>query len=313
VNSTDLRKFTGVHVAMVACYDSGGKVSPEAAKKLTRYLIDRGVQGLYVGGGTGEGVLQSVTERMQLLEAVAGENRGQLTVTAHVGAATTEDSVRLAKYAEQIGCDAVSAIPPFYYSYTEEAVRAHWHAIMDSTPLPFIAYYIPGATGFTMTPRFLRELVRHDRMLGMKMTTFDTYELQQFKAIGGERFVVFNGPDQQYLAGRIMGADAGIGGTYGAMPELFVQMEREYASGRLAEAQRWQTIVNEIITEIRSIGLFAAVKEIIRLRGVDCGQPRRPLPPLKPEDVGRVERLYTMIMRYAAECEPVRIKGGFHG
>jgi N-acetylneuraminate lyase len=110
-----------------------------------------------------------------------------------------------------------------------------------------------------------------------------------------------------------MGADAGIGGTYGAMPELFVQMEREYASGRLAGAQRWQTIINEIITEIRSIGLFAAVKEIIRLRGVDCGQPRQPLPPLKPEDVGRVEKLHAMIVRYATECELAQIKGGFHG
>lgn len=296
-------RFSGIHVAMVACYDAAGQIDPHTVRRLTRFLLDKGIKGLYVGGGTGEGILQSVEERMTTLEAVMEECRGEATVTVHVGAASTEAAVVLAKHAERAGADAVSSIPPFYYSYTQEAVKDYWRTIMDNSGLPFIIYYIPAATGFHMSVEMLKDMLRDKRLLGIKMTTFDTYEMQQFKAAGGKRFLVFNGPDQQYVAGRMMGADAGIGGTYGAMPELFLQMEREFRSGNIAEAQSWQFIVNDIITEIRSIGLFAAVKEIIRLRGVDCGNPRRPLPSLKEEDAPAVKRLYEKITHYAAKCD----------
>lgn len=299
-----LNKFSGVHVAMNSCYDDKGDVNPAAAGQLTRFLIEKGVDGLYVGGGTGEGILQSVEERKTMLEAVLEANAGRVTVTAHIGANTTKDSVQLARHAEQAGADAVSSIPPFYYSYTEEAVKAYWGSMMDSCSLPFIIYNIPAATGFHMSNAMLKEMLGNEKLLGMKTTTFNVYELQQFKAIGGDRFLLFNGLDQQYLAGRIMGASAGIGGTYGAMPELFVRLEREFRAGNVGEAQRLQFVINEIITDIRAIGLFAAVKELVKLRGIDCGKPRLPLPAAKLSDVPAIREIYEKIMKHVRECEP---------
>jgi N-acetylneuraminate lyase len=289
---------------MNSCYDGKGDVNPAAAGRLTRFLIEKGVNGLYVGGGTGEGILQSVEERKTMLEAVLEANAGRVTVTAHIGANTTKDSVQLARHAEQAGADAVSSIPPFYYSYTEEAVKAYWDSMMDNCSLPFIIYNIPSATGFQISNAMLKEMLGNEKLLGMKMTTFNVYELQQFKAIGGERFLLFNGPDQQYLAGRIMGASAGIGGTYGAMPELFVRLEREFRAGNVEEAQRLQFVINEIITAIRAIGLFAAVKELVKLRGIDCGKPRLPLPAAKLSDGPAIRELYEKIMKLVRECEP---------
>ncbi|MBD2846629.1 dihydrodipicolinate synthase family protein [Paenibacillus sp. IB182496] len=295
-------KFEGVTVAMNACYDTDGEVDLAATKRLTRFLVDKGVQGLYVGGGTGEGLMQSVEERQRVLEAVAEENRGRLTLIAHVGAMNTRDSVALARHADTAGADAVSAIPPYYYSYSEQAVTRHWQAVMDGTSLPFIIYYIPASTGFHMSAAYLKELCQQEQLMGMKVTSFSTYELQQFKAAGGERFMVFNGPDQQYLAGRVMGASGGIGGTYGAMPELFVEIERCYRDNQMQEAQRWQVIVNDIITDMRALGLFGSLKALMRLRGVDCGEPRLPLPPLDPADRPAVLSVHDKIMRAVAAC-----------
>ncbi|WP_135552401.1 dihydrodipicolinate synthase family protein [Paenibacillus cymbidii] len=301
----EANKFSGIHVAMNSCYGPDGKVSPEAARKLTRFLIDKGVQGLYVGGSTGEGPLQTAEERMEVLEAVAAESKGEVTVIAHIGAITTEDSVKLARHAEKVGIDGISSIAPFYFSYTEAAVKQYWLSMMDSTSLPFFIYYIPAATGFQMSSGLLKELTSHERLAGIKITTFSTYELQQFKAIGGDRFVVFNGPDQQYLAGRAMGASGGIGGTYGVMPELFLKIEHYFSKGDMQRAQYWQFVVNDIITDIRSIGLFAAVKEIIKLRGVDCGSPRLPLPPATADNYPAIRRVHDKIMRYVAEAAVV--------
>jgi len=298
-------KFSGVHVAMNSCYDEFGEIDEAAVKRLTRFLIDKGVQGVYVGGGTGEGLLQTVEERKRVLEAVAGENGGRMTVTAHTGAMTTKDSAELARHAERAGADAISSVPPFYYAYTEQAVKDYWLEAMNGADLPFLIYHIPGATGFQVTPRLVRDLreAAPDRLVGMKVTVFSTYELQQFKASGGDEFIVMNGPDQQYLAGRVMGADGGIGGTYGVMPELFLRIESHIRQGRLLDAQRWQFRVNGIITDMRELGLFGAIKQLIRLRGIECGEPRRPLPSLPASKSGEAARMYETIMRYVAEAE----------
>ncbi|WP_309120307.1 N-acetylneuraminate lyase [Paenibacillus sp.] len=294
--STQLIKFKGVIVAMNSCYDSQGNVCTESAKKLTRFLIDKGVHGLYVGGSTGEGLLQTTEERKQVLEAVLEEAKGEVTVIAHVGALSTRESVELAVHAEQSGADALSAISPFYYRYGEESVAKHWNAIVDSTSLPFIIYHIPSTTGFSLTSNLLREMAKNPKIIGVKITTASTYELQQFKRIGGDNFVLFNGPDEQYLAGRIMGAEAGIGGTYGVMPELFVSLEKEYRAGRIAEAQKLQYIINDIITDLLDLPIYAALKSLMNMRGIPCGEVREPLPKLTEAHQARLSAIYEKIM-----------------
>ncbi|TBL75243.1 dihydrodipicolinate synthase family protein [Paenibacillus thalictri] len=302
--NTDLTKFTGVHVAMNSCYDPAGRINPDAVCQLTEYLIQRGVQGVYVGGSTGEGLLQTVAERKLVLEHVAAQSGGRFTIIAHIGAMNTEDSMELARHAESLGVDAISSVPPFYYGYSESAVKHYWTSIMDSCSLPFIIYHIPGATGFQLTTPFLKTMLEHPRLAGAKVTSFSSYELQQIKATGGENFVVFNGPDQQYLAGRSMGADGGIGSTYGMMPELFLKIEACYVRGNMAEAQRWQAKVNEIITDVRALGLFGSIKEMIKLRGVDCGEPRRPLEPVKSGQYAELQRVYEKMMGFIEEAQP---------
>jgi len=290
-------KYRGVFVAMNSCYDAYGEISTAAVKKNVRFLADRGVAGVYVGGSSGEGFLQSVDERKRVLEAVMDEVGGELTVIAQVGAVSTKDSVDLAKHAHQANADAISSVPPFYYKVSEAAVEKHWLAMMDAAPLPFIIYHIPATTGFSLSLDLFRRLASMEQVVGLKITTASTYELQQFKRYGGDEFAVFNGPDEQYLAGRVMGADAGIGGTYGIMPELFVGIEKAYVEGDLETARRRQFAVNDIIADLLSVPVFGAIKEILKLRGLDCGGPRMPLEPVGAESMPKVRSIYEKIMR----------------
>jgi hypothetical protein len=108
-------KFTGIFPALYACYDDRGEVSSERVRLLTRHLVDKGVQGLYVGGSSGECIYQGVTERQQVLEAVMAEARDEIVVIAHVACNNTRDSQELAAHAEQHGVDAIAAIPPIYF------------------------------------------------------------------------------------------------------------------------------------------------------------------------------------------------------
>lgn len=293
----DLERFKGITIAMYSSYTEQGDINKEAARKLARHYASTGVRGLYVGGSSGEGMLQSVEERKQMLEAVIAEVGQELTIIAHVGAPSTRDSVELAKHAEQAGAHAVSAVPAIYYRLSPQSVEAHWQAIIDSTSLPFIIYHIPQTTGFQLSKSLLTKMAAQEKVIGVKISAESTFELQQFKAAGGKEFLVLNGPDEQYLAGRSIGADGGIGGTYGVMPELFLKIEQCYVQGNMVEAQKWQFIVNELIMELLSFpSLYGACKAILKLRGFETGEPRMPLLPVAASDMNRIEELNHKIL-----------------
>ena len=300
----DLNQFRGVIVAMYACYDQKGNVNPEAVKKLARHYANLGVKGLYVGGSTGEGILQNVEERKLTLEAVMREVGKELTVIAHVGAPSTRESIELSVHAESVGAHAVSAVPSIYYPLSPDSVERHWQEIIDSTSLPFIIYHIPQTTGFHLSESLFTKMASREKVIGIKVSSVSTYELQRFKQIGGDDFLVFNGPDEQYLAGRAMGADGGIGGTYGIMPELFLKIEQCFVEGKWDEARAWQYKVNEIISELLTFpSLYGGCKAILKLRGFDIGKPRLPLLPVPEDEMPRVAKLNEKILRYIEECK----------
>ncbi|NHN32760.1 dihydrodipicolinate synthase family protein [Paenibacillus agricola] len=298
-----LSKYSGIIPAMTSCYNAAGEIDITATRKMTRFLIDKGVNGLYIGGSSGEGLIQSVDERKQMLEAVLEEANGEIVIIGHIGAINTKDSIELAIHAEQAGADAISAVPPFYYRCSDNGVQRHWNAIMESCSLPFIIYHIPSTTGFSLTPVLLREMIKNPQVIGVKISTSSSYELQQFKAIGGKDFLIFNGPDEQFIAGRIMGASAGIGGTYGVMPELFVKLEQLFRERRLEEATLLQGKINDIITLLLALPIHGALKEIIKLRGIDCGGVRAPLEMVSADQQQAIIHIHQKIMSYIQEYE----------
>jgi N-acetylneuraminate lyase len=294
-NKEDLK---GIFVAFYACYDKDNNISEEATKKLARFYAEKGVKGLYVGGSSGEGFLLTVEERKQMLEAVMAEVGTELKIIVHVGAAATRDSIELSKHAERVGAHALSAVPNVYYKIPERSIELHWKNIMDSAELPFIIYNIPQTTGYDLSTSLLKKMLAYPKVVGIKNSSMSTYDIQKFKAIGGKDFLIFNGPDEQYISGRIMGADAGIGGTYGVMPELFLKAEEYYSMGNIEKAQEVQFVINEIIGDLLSFpSLYGAAKEVLKLRGVDIGTTRLPLEPICEEDLPRIKPLYEKIVK----------------
>ena len=118
----EFQKYSGVIPAFYACYDEEGAISPERVRALTRYLIGKGVTGLYVGGSSGECIYQHPDERELVLENVMAEARGKVTVIAHVACNNTEDSMQLAAHAEKLGVDAIASIPPIYFHLPEHGI-----------------------------------------------------------------------------------------------------------------------------------------------------------------------------------------------
>lgn len=293
----NLEKYKGIIPAFYACYDELGEISESRTKELCNYLYKKGVKGLYVGGSSGECIYHSLEERKATLKYVAQQLKGKLTLIAHVGAPSTRDSVVLAKYAEELGYDAVSAIPPIYFKFSESSVYKYWTEIMDATKMPFIIYNIPQTTGFDLSINLFKRLIENQKVIGVKNSSMPVMDIERFKATAGEDFIVFNGPDEQYVSGRIIGADSGIGGTYGVMPELFLMAEKFVSAGDFENARKIQHDINDIIVALCSLNgsLYSTIKEVLKLKGVYIGSVRGPLESVSGDDLNKIAGIKALI------------------
>ena len=274
----DVSKYAGIFPAFYACYDKDGQISPTGVRALARWLLDKGVKGLYVGGSSGECIYHSVAERRLVLENVMAEVGGKLTVIAHVACNNTADSRELAAHAQALGVDAIAAIPPIYFKLPPRGLAKYWNDISDAAPdTDFIIYNIPQLAGVALTTPLLKEMQKNPRVIGVKNSSMPVQDIQMWR---DEGVVVFNGPDEQLLSGLAAGAVGGIGGTYGAMPELYLRVFQLFHEGRLEEGRQVQNECCRIIYKVCEAqgNLYALLKEVLRLRGgPDAGSVRAPL------------------------------------
>lgn len=300
----NIEKYRGVIPAFYACYAPDGTVSVEGVKALTRHLIAKGVKGLYVGGSSGECIYQSVAERKTVLEAVMSEAKGKLTIIAHVACNNTADSAELAAHAEACGVDAIASIPPIYFHLPNDAIADYWNTISAAAPnTEFVIYNIPQLAGTALTMPLLSKMLENPNVVAVKNSSMPVQDIQMFKdagiaARGKDGFAVFNGPDEQFVSGRVMGADGGIGGTYAVMPELFLKMNELLAEGNVERAREIQYQADRIIYKMCEAkgNLYAVMKEILRrMYGLELGGVRAPLPNLVPADEAVVVEAQKMI------------------
>lgn len=301
----NLDKYKGVIPAFYACYDREGNISPEGVQALTRYFVEKGVKGVYVNGSSGECIYQSVEDRKIVLENVVKAAKGKLTIINHVACNNTKDSVELAKHAESLGVDAIAAIPPIYFRLPEYAIAKYWNDISEAAPnTDFVIYNIPQLAGVALTMGLFAEMRKNPRVIGVKNSSMPVQDIQMFKQAAGEDYIVFNGPDEQFISGRVIGAEGGIGGTYGVMPELFLKMDELVRAGKLEEAKEVQYAADEIIYKMCSAhgNMYGVIKQILRINeNLDLGGVREPLAALIDADMPIAEEAARMIRDAKAE------------
>lgn len=292
-------KYEGIIPAFYACYDETGKISTQGVRELTKHFIKKGVQGVYVNGSSGECIYQSKEERKEVLEAVMEEARGKLTVIAHVACNNTQDSVELAAHAQALGVDAIAAIPPIYFKLPEQDIAKYWNDISAGAPeTDFIIYNIPSLAGVELTIPLFEKMLKNPKVVGVKNSSMPIQDIEMFKNHSVEDFIVFNGPDEQLAGGLAVGADGGIGGTYGVMPEVYLKIYESIKSGDIKTAQYLQRKAVDIIGEMVKCkgNLYAVMKEIIRIReNLDLGGVRAPLRNIEVEDQEQIKKCISKI------------------
>ena len=278
--------FHGNYSPIVTPFDQQGNFDPVALRKIIRYQLKAGMNGFYVCGGTGEGLLLTVEERKEALETVLDEVGGRVGVIAHIGAFQTADTLALAKHAGEAGADAIAAIPPayFYKPDTLGLVR-YYTQVAEASNVPLFVYNIPQRVGITMTQELFDQLMSVPNIAGMKDSSGDLFALGLFFS-GGKRPLIFEGLETLMLPAMLYGACGGIGTSHNIMPRLFAQMWTAYQSKDIEAATQIQLRVNELVQAIAPLTgpILNGVKEILDWMGLPCGQLRSPNRPLTEEE-----------------------------
>ena len=202
-----VKKLSGYYAALLTPFSPDfSRIDEAALGDLIDHLSGTGLDGLYIGGSTGEAFLMSADERKRLLEVCAQATERRMTLVAHVGDINPRLCLDLIETAEREGYDAVSAVPPFYYGFSFQEISAHYETLASSSDLPFLVYNFPALSGVKFTTGQLAELMNLPNVVGVKNTCSDHYALEQLRSMSPGK-TILNGFDETLLAGLALGAD----------------------------------------------------------------------------------------------------------
>ncbi|MDG1432217.1 MAG: N-acetylneuraminate lyase [Paracoccaceae bacterium] len=273
-----------IFAATLTPMNADGSIAPAGVAPLTDFILSKGVHGLYVSGSTGESVLQSRSERAEILSATAEHAREKCSLIAHVGSASTGDAVALAAIAGELGYNAVSAVPPYYYKHNFEDIADYYRAIADASGLPLIIYNIPALSGTDLSTARLLELMEDDRIAGVKFTAQDLFQFEELRKTAPNKKFYF-GTDEMFLGAAAMGTDGGIGSTYNLIGDVYVAVEIAVAAGDIDEARRQQRKANDLIAILLKVGVVGGLKHALNRLGVPVGPCRRPFSPMSADGI----------------------------
>ncbi len=270
----DITQIKGVIPATLTCFDEQERIDLQRTRETTEFMINAGVNGLYLTGSTGICYTMTAEERKLVVETVLDQVAGRIPVIVHVGDIGTQKSIELAIHAEKAGADAISSVPPFYWNFSADAIYGYYKDLSESVSIPTVVYNVQLAG--IMNKALLLRIAGLPNVKGMKYTARTHDELGSLKRELGKDFMIYSGCDEMAFSGFAFGADGIIGSFYNHIPELYLKLYRCAQEGNMAEGMRLQAIGDEVIWATLKYNGISGMYNLAKCRGLDAGIPRRP-------------------------------------
>jgi dihydrodipicolinate synthase/N-acetylneuraminate lyase len=274
-------KLKGVVPPMITPFDKRGDLNLEDLKRLVEFLSQH-VQGLFICGSYGSGAMMSIEERKKVAETTVNVAGGKVAIVVHTGTTNTRDTLELSQHAKEIGCDAVAAVGPYYYTHGEDDLLYFYSDIIRAVgpDFPVYVYHNPKFQGYDISLSTIRKL-KEIGLNGIKDASFNILSYSSYiRELGGDNFDVVLGTEAMWLSARILGCEAFIPGIGNTFPELCVKMWEDGMRNDFDACRKTQFLINEM----RSLMYLArstqqAVYCMASLRGIIDSYPRAPFVP----------------------------------
>ncbi len=267
----------GIYSALLVSFDENGNVNEKGLREIIRHNIDVcKVDGLYVGGSTGENFMLSTDEKKLIFKIAKDEVKDSVNLIAQVGSVNLKEAVELAKYATELGYNCLSAVTPFYYKFDFEEIKSYYNTIINSVDNKMIIYSIPFLTGVNMSLTQFGELFENEKIIGVKFTAADFYLLERMRKTYPDK-LIFAGFDEMMLPATVLGVDGAIGSTFNVNGLRAKRLFEAAKKGDIKTALELQHITNDFITDVLANGLYQTLKGLLTEQGIDAGYCREPL------------------------------------
>jgi len=282
----------GIYSALLVPFDERGKLNEHGLKQLIHHNINTlKVDGLYVGGTSGENFMLSTDIKKKIFKIVASECRKEkIHIIAHIGSLNIDESIELARYVDELNYDVISSITPFYYNYSLYEMEKYFSSIISATNKNMLIYYFPKATGVILNLDELTKLLNIERIIGLKFTDSNFFLLERLRSHFPHK-LMFCGYDEMLLSALVLGIDGAIGSTYNVTGHLAKQLYNYVQENRIKEAYNLQQRMNTISEEILKVGELKALKEILKHNSVDAGFCKPPFLKLSSQEINKIYKV----------------------
>ena len=283
------QRLHGLVAASFTPMDETGAINLSVIDEYADLMANSGMEGVFVCGTTGESLSMTVEERKQTMAQWVQSSGGRFKVIAHVGSNSQVEAIDLARYAQEVGVDAIGAMAPCFFKPENVKNLVDFftpiaHAAAD---LPFYYYNMPSMTGVNLSvAEFLTEGKKvMPNLVGTKFTHNNLMEMGECLALNGGEFEVLHGYDEILIAGLAFGAEAGVGSTYNYLPAVYHAIFEAMKKGDLQRARELQQKSIEVVEIIIKYGGgVRGGKAIMNLIGIDCGNCRLPIAPFTEQE-----------------------------
>ncbi|WP_240407537.1 N-acetylneuraminate lyase [Lactobacillus crispatus] len=281
-----------VYAALMVSFDEDGNIDEKGTREIIRHDIDvEGVDGLYVGGSTGENFMLGLEEKKKIFEIAWDEVDQQVDLIAQVGGPNLKEAKELAKFVTELGYKTISAVTPFYYNFTFDEIKHYYDEIVKDVDAKLLIYSISALTGVSLSLDNFAKLFSNPKIIGVKYTNADFYLLERIR----ERFpdkLILSGFDEMLLPALIEGVDGCIGSTYNVNARMVKEEIAAYNNGDIAKAQELEHKKNDIITALLNNGIYPSIKLVLQKMGVHAGYNREPMAKYTDKVIEGADEIY---------------------
>lgn len=273
--------ISGIFTPNIVPFNDDHSINEDELRRLTAWLIEKGVHGLYPNGSTGEFIRLSFEDRLRVVKIMAQENRGRLPILAGAAEPNSDQVLAACRFYADLGCRAVSLTGPYYFKVSQESMERYFRDLAARSPIDILLYNIPQFSNEISLPVVKRLALDCPRIIGIKDSSRDFPRfctmLAQIKPQRPD-FVCFTGTEEILYPSLVMGGDGGTIASSGVMPEIILQMYDDFLAGRHAECRRLQLDIQDLIATMFAAGNFPeGFRTAVSLRGFNPGPPRFPL------------------------------------
>lgn len=269
--------FGRVLTAMITPFAKDQAVDYGVAKKLARYLVQSGSDGLVVCGTTGESPTLSKDEKVEMFRVVVEEVGGEAVVIAGTGGNNTAASIELTQAAEKVGVDGVMLVCPYYNKPSQEGLFQHFKAVAASTNLPVMLYNVPGRTGVNLLPATVARLAEINNIVAIKEASGSLDQVSELRRVLPDDFVIYSGDDSLTLPMMSLGAKGIVSVVSHVVGPQIKQMVDAYTSGNTTLATQIHLKLFPIFKGMFMVTNPVPIKAAMNLLGWQAGPPRLPL------------------------------------